>query len=118
MRMTGFPLRKGCLLGLLGLLLTSAYNPGKTVVDAMSPGQAMWKSRERILIKDGWKFMRYSTAPDTLVYDTRPTTIDSKSNGVADARPNESAMGVSSGVGLKKWILPSANDLIGDEKKR
>jgi beta-galactosidase len=116
--MTDSRFRKLGLLGLLSLFLTSADTQRKTVVTAIQPGQTEWKGRERICIDDGWKFMRYSTAPDSLVYDTRPAATDKKANPVADARPNESAMGSSQGSVLKNWILPSANDLIGDETRK
>lgn len=50
--------------------------------------------RERIRLRDGWKFQLSSTAPDGVTYDLRPDN---------DGQNLEA---------LKSWILPSANDFI------
>ncbi|HEY4336038.1 MAG TPA: beta-galactosidase GalB [Puia sp.] len=77
------------------------------------------RGRERIDIDEGWRFMRYTGEADKLVYDTRPEDTGRNYNDlVADARPRESATGSSSDQGLKKWILPSANDFISDPSRR
>jgi beta-galactosidase len=73
--------------------------------------------RERTSINTNWKFFRYSSSPDSLIYDIRPTITDRNDNVVADTRPTEAiAMTASSGV-LKKYILPTANDFIKDPSK-
>ncbi|HXO77855.1 MAG TPA: hypothetical protein VN824_21520, partial [Puia sp.] len=74
--------------------------------------------RERICINEGWRFMRYTGEPDSLVYDVRPTVDNRNDSKVADTRASESAVGTVSEGTLKKWILPSANDFIHDPAKR
>lgn len=53
--------------------------------------------RERIRLRDGWKFQLSSTAPDGVTYDFRPDN-DGQNLEV-----------------LKPWILPSANDFIAND---
>lgn len=53
--------------------------------------------RERIRLRDGWKFQLSSTAPDGVTYDFRPDN-------------NGQNLEV-----LKPWILPSANDFIAND---
>jgi beta-galactosidase len=75
--------------------------------------------RERISINDGWRFMRYTGEPDTLMYDARPAVIDRNDNKVADTRASEASIAIASAHALKGWILPSANDLFfGDPSKQ
>jgi beta-galactosidase len=57
-------------------------------------------TRERVSLNTGWRFHRWMTNPDNLVYDVRP-----------DRPSNNSQV-------LKQWILPSANDFINDPTKR
>ena len=73
--------------------------------------------RERICINEGWRFMRYTGEPDSLMYDIRPGVSRRNDNKVADTRASESAMAMASEGALKKWILPSANDFINDPAK-
>src|SRR4051812_34838941 len=75
-------------------------------------------TRERISINEGWKFYRYDTAPDKLIYDVRPEVTDRNDNIVADTKPTESVTLNSSDKVLKNWILPSANDFISDTTKQ
>lgn len=71
---------------------------------------AGFTTRERVSINEGWKFMRYTGATDSLLYDVRPEVTDRNDNVVADAKPTESvALSRSENV-LKKWILPTANE--------
>jgi beta-galactosidase len=74
--------------------------------------------RERICINDGWKFMKYTSTPDKLIYDTRPEISDRNDNVVADSKPTEAITVTSSINVLKNWILPSANDFIKDPTKQ
>jgi beta-galactosidase len=74
--------------------------------------------RERISLNDGWKFMKYTSTPDKLVYDIRPQVTDRNDNVVADSKPTEAITVTSNPNGLKNWILPSANDFIKDPTKR
>jgi beta-galactosidase len=75
------------------------------------------KQRERISINEGWRFMRYEGAADSLIYDERPEITDRNDNKVADTRATEERTVASSGRALKKWILPSANNFISDPAK-
>ena len=61
--------------------------------------------------------MRYESEPDNLIYDERPEVRDRNDNIVADTKPTESAAVTSEEKGLKKWILPTANDFIKDPAK-
>ena len=70
--------------------------------------------RERISINEGWRFMRYTSEPDKLVYDERPVITSRNENVVADTRPSETRVAASSDHVLKKYILPTANDFIKD----
>lgn len=75
------------------------------------------QKRERILIDEGWKFMRYSGTPDNLVYDARPEVANKNDNIVADTRAADTGRAKASGEVLKSWILPVANDFIKDRSK-
>src|SRR5690349_13230259 len=74
-------------------------------------------TRERIAINDGWKFMKYTSTPDKLIYDIRPEVTDRNDNIVADSKPTEAITVAAEANGLKKWILPTANDFIKDPAK-
>lgn len=71
-------------------------------------------TRERISINEGWKFFRYDTEPDQLMYDVRPVVTDRNDNVVADTRPTASVAVNTSDSVLKRWILPSGNDFISN----
>ncbi|MCW3091718.1 MAG: beta-galactosidase [Ferruginibacter sp.] len=73
--------------------------------------------RDRISINEGWKFMRYASEADKLIYDERPVVTNRNDNIVADTRAADSALAASSDRSLKKWILPSGNDFIKDPAK-
>lgn len=73
--------------------------------------------RQRISINEGWRFMRYSSTPDHLIYDERPVVANTNDNVVADTKPADSVLATSSEKSLKKWILPAANDFIKDPAK-
>ena len=74
-------------------------------------------NRERININNDWRFMRYTSNPDKLVYDLRPEVTDRNDNIVADAKPTESQSVKASDDVLKKWILPTGNAFIKDPSK-
>ncbi len=74
-------------------------------------------SREILSINDGWTFFKYSSEPDSLLYEERPVISDMNDNKVADAKPTEVNQAGSSDRGLKKWILPVANGFIKDASK-
>lgn len=86
-----------------------------------SKGQAAQKTstsaRERISLNTGWKFMKYTTAPDNLIYDIRPEITDRKDDVVADSKPTEAVTVKAETNVLKNWILPAANEFINDTAK-
>ena len=76
--------------------------------------------RERILLNDGWRFMRYAPemAADDLIYDVRPEIKDQRDVRPADEKPTEAVKVESKRQVLKPWILPTGNDFIKDPAKR
>jgi beta-galactosidase len=90
------------------------------IVHSFANAQAVSKNeklRERISINSGWKFMRYTSSPDKLMYDERPEVTDRNDSMAADTKPTEAVTVFSSDKVLKKWILPTANDFIVDPAK-
>ncbi|KAF4965966.1 hypothetical protein FZEAL_10715 [Fusarium zealandicum] len=81
--------------GLWGLLLILALAtlPAQCIPN---PGEQDTAPRERLRLRDGWRFWRSESTPDNLIYDYRP-----------DA--NATSLFV-----LKDWILPSGNHFIKD----
>ncbi|HEX6849672.1 MAG TPA: beta-galactosidase GalB, partial [Chitinophagaceae bacterium] len=73
--------------------------------------------RQRVKINDGWRFIRYESDPDKLIYDIRPNVDDRNDDVVADTKPLDALIITSAEYGLKKWILPTANDFIKDPSK-
>jgi len=61
--------------------------------------------------------MRYTSNPDSFIYDVRPTVTDRNDSLAADTKPTEASRVVSSQHVLKAWILPTANDYINDSAK-
>jgi beta-galactosidase len=94
-----------CLYVILTVFLLPAANSQVT------------STRERIAINDGWKFMKYTSAPDKLIYDIRPEVADRNDNVVADSKPTEAVTVTPTTNVLKNWILPGANDFIKDPTK-
>lgn len=117
MRVPPFPARKYFLLGMniFLYLLTSTVHADTT--RHKQPAYAGSSGRERISINEGWRFMRYSSDPDQLIYDERPKINDRNDSVAADTRPTEAISFSSSEKVLKKWILPGANDFIKDPAK-
>ncbi|MBO9682910.1 MAG: beta galactosidase jelly roll domain-containing protein, partial [Flavisolibacter sp.] len=71
-------------------------------------------SRQRILINSDWRFFKGDPSDAKgIFYDVRPKVTDRNDNIVADTRANQTNT-VISDSGLKKWILPSANNFIKD----
>jgi beta-galactosidase len=84
-----------------------------------SHGQSQVKPlRERINLNTGWKFMKYATSPDSLLYDVRPGITERNDNVVADTKPTEGVTVTAATGVLKNWILPTANDFIKDPAKQ
>lgn len=76
------------------------------------------QGRQRILINDDWRFFKGDPADAKgIFYDVRPSVTDHNDNIIADTRADQRNTVVSDS-GLKKWILPSANDFIKDPSKR
>jgi beta-galactosidase len=74
--------------------------------------------RERISINDNWRFFKYDSQPDGLVYDVRPGFDGYTDDRPADTRPAEGLKTASSIPVLKDWILPTGNDFIKDPDRR
>lgn len=77
--------------------------------------------RERILINDGWKFLKYDSPEmaDNLIYDVRPGEDQNYSDSKdADSRPDEAVKVIANQPVLKPWILPSGNAFIKDASRR
>ena len=76
--------------------------------------------REKILINDGWRFMKYASAKDAddLIYDVRPEIKDQRDFRPADEKPTEAEKVETNRKVLKPWILPTGNDFIKDPAKR
>lgn len=73
--------------------------------------------RQKISINNNWQFYKGDPIDAKgIFYDVRPHVADRNDNVVADTRANQLNT-TSSDSGLKKWILPSANDFINDETK-
>ncbi|KAL5603704.1 hypothetical protein FOVSG1_006454 [Fusarium oxysporum f. sp. vasinfectum] len=79
--------------GLWGLLLTLASVPAQGISHPSGQGGVL---RERLRLRDGWRFWRFELTHDNLIYDHRP---DSNGTGL---------------YVLKDWILPSGNNFIND----
>lgn len=87
-----------CGLALLSLGVLS--EPAKAAVTDCRPRDgAPPAGRERISLNIGWRFKRWTSNPDKLMYDKRGDTS-------ANARA------------LKTWILPSVNEFINDPSKQ
>jgi beta-galactosidase len=106
-----------CLLVLLISLPLLNCKTSKSVADSKNIEYTGLPYRERISINDGWRFMRYTSEPDKLIYDVRPEVTNRNDNVVADTKPTETITIASSDKVLKKWILPTANDFIKDPTK-
>jgi beta-galactosidase len=75
-------------------------------------------TRQRISINNNWRFTKGDPADGSgLFYDVRPPVTDRNDNVVADTKPTESVTVNASENGLKKWILPTANEFIKDPSK-
>ncbi len=86
-------------------------------LSAQTPGSG---PRERILINDGWRFMKYASPKeaDDLIYDARPEVKNEKDDKAADTMPTEAEkIAAASRSVLKAWILPTGNAFIKDQSK-
>lgn len=73
--------------------------------------------RQKISINNSWKFFKDDPADAKgIFYDVRPKVTDRNDNIIADTRANQ-LNSTTSDSGLKKWILPSANDFIRNPSK-
>ena len=75
-------------------------------------------SRERISINKDWRFFKYETKPDNLIYDVRPEVEGYRDDKPADSRPTDATDVEATHKELKPWILPSGNDFIKNPDKR
>lgn len=78
------------------LIIESILGHAHVVRNAVEYG-----GRQRTNIDHGWRFMRFPTNPDGLLYDQRPDTAN-----------------VTDPVILKPWVLPSGNQFIKDPANR
>ncbi len=106
-----------CFLILVSSFLLLNYKHYGQSANSKNVKQTGSPVRERININHDWRFMRYDSNPDKLIYDIRPEVTDRNDNVAADTKPTEAAAVGSSEKVLKKWILPSANDFIKDPLK-
>lgn len=113
MRTLMFGIGDRCFMRLLFLLTSTSF----ISVAACQPS-AKSVSRERTSLNTGWRFMKYTSEPDSLIYDERPKTGYRNDNIVADTRATDTGKAASSQSVLKAWILPTANDFIADPAKR
>lgn len=74
-------------------------------------------NREIINLNSGWKFMKYSSQPDSLFYDERPEIKSHNDNIVADTKAAIESKTKTNKNALKPWILPTANAFINDPQK-
>src|SRR5688572_30462295 len=73
---------KSCIFWCRLLLLIFIFTNCKTPRSAVKGNEP--KGRERISLNAGWKFFRYTSEPDKLIYDIRPEITDRDDNVVAD----------------------------------
>lgn len=83
-----------------------------------SQNQKSTYKRERIKLNEGWRFMKYKSNPDSLIYDFRPEIKEVNDSKVADSKPEEAIKLETKENVLKKWILPSANDFIQNSSQK
>jgi beta-galactosidase len=105
------------LLILAFILLFPFYINAQSNTQSKNISKTGLQYRQRININDGWRFMRYTTEPDKLIYDERPVVTNRNDNVVADTKATDTSSANSIDKGLKKWILPVANDFINDPAK-
>ncbi|MBC2605019.1 beta-galactosidase GalB [Pelagicoccus albus] len=78
------------------------------------------EGRTRVLLNEGWKFMKYESAElaDDLIYDVRPEVLDGEDGKAADAKPTEAVAVKVDRTVLNPWVLPTANAFIADPADR
>jgi len=89
-----------------------------TNLKASQPAVISNITRERISINEGWRFFKYDSISDNLIYDERPKVRGYRDDRPADSKPTEGEIVEASQKVLKSWILPSGNDFIKDVSKR
>lgn len=104
MKMAQLHLDKNQFLSLIAILFLS-YSTNAQV------------TRQRISINYDWRFMGYVAEPDKLIYDVHHAVNNRNDNVVADIKPTGSVKVNSEDNGLKKWTLPSANDVMNDQRQ-
>ncbi len=98
----------GCII-----LFASVSDPERN-----QPAEINNSIRERISINEGWRFFKYDSITDNLLYDERPAVRGYRDDRPADSRPTEAEGVEATQKVLKPWILPSGNDFIRDADKR
>ena len=76
--------------------------------------------RERILINDGWRFMKDDPPGNSvsLLFDVRPDDGNARDDRPADAEPEKRAPDGAPVSTIKHWILPTGNPFIKDPARR
>lgn len=87
------------------------------IVFLVLSGKIYSQSTSRISLTSDWKFLRYSSMDDSLIYDIRPDITDRNDTKVADTKPTDATLLAADSKVLKKYILPSANPFIKDKNK-
>lgn len=64
------------------------------------------------MLKEGWKFYRYDSTGDSLIYDIRPEVKEDIDKREADAKPVDGIKATTKDLVLKPWILPTGNDFL------
>lgn len=103
-------------IGILLLVCSSCQSQSNGV---QTDNQHEPTKRERVLINEGWRFMKYASAEDAddLIYDVRPEVEDTRDDKDADSKPTEAVEVKVDKAVLKSWILPTGNDFIKDSSK-
>ncbi|MCX6334129.1 MAG: DUF4982 domain-containing protein [Bacteroidia bacterium] len=94
------------------MLFACKTNPGRDLYEGLASN-----SRDRVSINEGWRFFKYDTISDNLIYDIRPDVRGYSDDRPADSRPTEANNIEVTQMILKPWILPSGNDFIKDPGK-
>lgn len=89
----------GASLSIVASLIASV--DGASIDGRTVPTHGTTEARERVSINRDWRFQRFETDPDGIIYDYRPDLED-----IQDAEV------------LKPWILPFGNDFIVDADDR
>lgn len=86
------------------------------LITSCKPNHAQ-NSRERLSLNANWKFKKYESGSDSLIYDVRPAVEEHNDSKDADTEPTDAVSAESDQLILKPWIMPSGNDFIKDPSR-